>query len=592
MITPWNFITKVLKPTRWHLVGFLLVGLVWSLDLSFRPYLIKIMLDRINITPPGQIVHAIGFIAGVYIFTSFLMSLVFRVWNIIRRNLVPRLKGHITETMMLHMLKHSYSYYQNNFAGSLANKINDASYGIPQVIEIVFDSFIANLMAIIIAMMVIATIRPMICLMFFVWIVAFLAGSYYFARNAHKLSDRASDLRSQLTGKIVDILSNMNVVRLFANRRLEQSNMQRWTSETVKAERAFDWVLIKMFAFQSLSFVVLQAVTLIYLIYSREHALITIGDFALVLTINIYIVDNLWNIGQQFTQFAEQMGKISQGLNITLRTHDVIDQEGAKALEVPRGEIRFREVCFYYQKSSILFKNLNVHIKAGEKVGLVGYSGSGKTTFANLILRLFDVQEGKISIDGQDIKYVTQDSLHEKISLIPQDPTLFHRSLLENIRYGKNSASDAEVFAAAKRAHAHEFIEKLPEGYQALVGERGVKLSGGQRQRIAIARAILKDAPILILDEATSALDSVTEGLIQDSLLGLMQERTTLVIAHRLSTLLHMDRILVFHQGDIIEDGTHEQLLLLNGFYARLWQAQVGGMLPDDTEQEEDEHES
>jgi ATP-binding cassette subfamily B protein len=441
-------------------------------------------------------------------------------------------------------------------------------------------------------MMVIATIRPMICLMFFVWIVAFLAGSYYFARNAHKLSDRASDLRSQLTGKIVDILSNMNVVRLFANRRLEQSNMQRWTSETVKAERAFDWVLIKMFAFQSLSFVVLQAVTLIYLIYSREHALITIGDFALVLTINIYIVDNLWNIGQQFTQFAEQMGKISQGLNITLRAHDVIDQEGAKALEVPRGEIRFREVCFYYQKSSILFKNLNVHIKAGEKVGLVGYSGSGKTTFANLILRLFDVQEGKISIDGQDIKYVTQDSLHEKISLIPQDPTLFHRSLLENIRYGKNSASDAEVFAAAKRAHAHEFIEKLPEGYQALVGERGVKLSGGQRQRIAIARAILKDAPILILDEATSALDSVTEGLIQDSLLGLMQERTTLVIAHRLSTLLHMDRILVFHQGDIIEDGTHEQLLLLNGFYARLWQAQVGGMLPDDTEQEEDEHES
>ena len=581
MLSTWEFIRKVLKPTRWHLTGFLLIGLFWSLDLSFRPYLIKIMLDRINTTPPERIVPAISFIAGLYILTSLLMSLVFRLWNIIRRNLVPRLKGHITETMMQHMLKHSYSYYQNNFAGSLANKINDTSYGIPQVVEIVFDAFIANFMAIIIAIIVIATVRPLICLMFLVWIIIFLLGSYYFAKKAHKLSDRASDLRSQLTGKIVDILGNMNVVRLFANRPLEEKNIHLWTHDTVNAERSFDWVLIKMFAFQSLSFVILQAVTLCYLIYSRAQALITIGDFALVLTINIYIVDNLWNIGQQFTQFAEQMGKVTQGLNITLRAHDVSDAEAAKTLQVSTGQIVFTNLDFYYQKNLPLFQNLNVEIAAGEKVGLVGYSGSGKTTFANLILRLFDVQKGAIYIDAQNIKSVTQDSLHEQISLIPQDPTLFHRSLMENIRYGKSTATEAEVIEAAKCAHAHEFIAQLPEAYQALVGERGIKLSGGQRQRIAIARAILKNAPILILDEATSALDSVTEALIQESLLNLMQNRTTLVIAHRLSTLLHMDRILVFHQGKIIEDGKHEQLLQQQGFYAQLWQAQIGGLLPN-----------
>jgi ATP-binding cassette, subfamily B, bacterial len=575
-----SFFIQMLKPMRWHLLGFFIVDLLWSLDLSFRPYLIKMMLDRIDTTEPGAIFQAIGLIAAVYILISLAMSLIFRVWNIIRRNLVPRLKGNITEFMMQRMFKHSYTYYQNNFAGSLANKINDVSYGVPQVVEITFDSFIANFMAIIIAMMVIFTVRPMICLMFFIWITLFLWGSYYFAKKAHYLSDRASELRSQLTGKIVDILGNMNVVRLFANRRLETSHIKTWTGETVVAERAFDWVLIKMFAFQSLSFVVLQAATLIYLIYSREYALITIGDFALVLTINIYIVDNLWNIGHQFTQFSEQLGKVSQGLGIIFHDHEVKDRPDAGLLKIKKGQVEFKDVVFEYQKGTPLFQHLNVTIKAGESVGLVGYSGSGKTTFANLILRLFDVQSGVILIDEQDIKAVTQDSLRAQISLIPQDPTLFHRSLMENIRYGYLEATDQQVINAAKKAHAHEFIMKLPEGYQSLVGERGIKLSGGQRQRIAIARAILKNAPILLLDEATSALDSVTEAFIQKSLLALMQKRTTLVIAHRLSTLLHMDRILVFDQGKIIEEGSHRELLEQNGFYARLWQAQIGGLLP------------
>lgn len=575
-----SFVIQMLKPMRWHLVGLFILSVLWSLDLCLRPYLIKMMLDRINVTLPEATFHAIGFLAGVYIFISLLMSLIFRIWNIIRRNLVPRLKGNITEFMMRRMLKHSYSYYQNNFAGSLANKINDVSYGLPQVVEVAFDAFIANFMAILVAMVVIFTVRPMICLMFLVWISFFLWGSYYYARKAHHLSDRTSELRSQLTGRLVDILGNMNVVRLFANRKLEDKHVTTWTENTVKAERAFDWVLIKMFAFQSLSFVVLQAATLLYLIYSRQQSLITIGDFALVLTINIYIVDNLWSIGQQFTQFSEQLGKISQGLRIVFHDHEVVDAPGAESIKIKKGQIEFKQVNFEYQRGMPLFQDLNITIHSGESVGLVGYSGSGKTSFANLILRLFDIQSGEILIDGQNIKEVTQDSLRSEISLIPQDPTLFHRSLLENIRYGNITATDQQVMQAAKKAYAHDFIMKLPEGYQSLVGERGIKLSGGQRQRIAIARAILKNAPILLLDEATSALDSVTEGFIQKSLLALMQKRTTLVIAHRLSTLLHMDRILVFDQGRIIEQGKHQELLELNGFYAHLWQAQIGGLLP------------
>jgi ATP-binding cassette subfamily B protein len=258
-------------------------------------------------------------------------------------------------------------------------------------------------------------------------------------------------------------------------------------------------------------------------------------------------------------------------------------------LRVTKGKITFSKVRFNYKNTKPLFRRKSVIIEPGQKIGLVGYSGSGKTTFVSLILRLYDVTSGQILIDGQDIRDVTQDSLRCHISLIPQEPSLFHRTVMENIRYGRLEASDEEVIEAAKKAYAHEFIMQLPEAYDSLVGERGIKLSGGQRQRIAIARAILKNAPILMLDEATSQLDSVTEIEIQKSLWVLMQNKTTLVVAHRLSTLLQMDRILVFDQGKIVEDGTHAELLAENGLYKGLWDAQVGGFLQDKKEEEEGE---
>lgn len=574
-----NFIFSQLKPFRWQMVGLFVIDIAWSIDLSFRPYLIKLMLDRMAATTPQHVIHALLILVVGYVALAFIMSLLFRVANLIRRSMLPQLKANLTQTISNRLLEHSYQFYQNNFAGTLANKINDVAQGIPQLVEIIFGTFLGNFLAIFVASIVLADVRPMLAIIFLIWAVFFLGGSWLFAKKAHVLSDSFSEKRSQMTGRIVDILGNMNVVRLFTGKHFERQNIVKWTNGVVETERQFKWVLLKMFTFQSLSFVVMQGITMAYLLYARSHSLITIGDFALTLTINIYIVDGLWNIGQQFNTFSEQLGKVSQGIRMTMDTPSLIDQNPATLLKISGGEICFENVTFHHRDNTALFDNVNIHIPAGRKVGLVGYSGGGKTTFVNLILRLFDVQKGKILIDGQDIARVTQDSLRAAISFIPQDPTLFHRSILDNIRYAKPAASFAEVVTAAKAAHAHEFIVNLPEGYGALVGERGVKLSGGQRQRIAIARAVLKSAPILVMDEATSALDSVTEQYIQESLQQLMQNHTTLVIAHRLSTLLSMDEILIFNQGQIIGQGTHENLLQHNATYQQLWQAQVGGFL-------------
>ncbi|MES1164694.1 MAG: ABC transporter ATP-binding protein, partial [Verrucomicrobiota bacterium] len=352
-------------------------------------------------------------------------------------------------------------------------------------------------------------------------------------------------------------------------------------AETFQAQRAqyraFVHMRVILQALNSAIYAVLLPLALQRLIRGS----ISVGDFLLISTLMIQLIRNVFDMANGLPDTYDTVGSIRDSLDMLIVPREIRDRPGATALTVPRGEVRFEGVGFAYEHRKPVVDGLDLTIAAGQRIGLIGHSGAGKTTLVTLLMRLYDIQRGVIRIDGQDIAGVTQGSLRRSIGLIPQDVVLFHRTLLENIRYGRVDATDGEVFRAAQRAHAHEFILGLPDGYQTLVGERGVKLSGGQRQRIAIARALLKDAPILVLDEATSALDSESEALIQAGVSEAMAGKTVIAVAHRLSTLAHLDRLLVLDGGRVVEDGTHAELLAVGGVYATLWRRQVGGFLLD-----------
>jgi ATP-binding cassette subfamily B protein len=370
-------------------------------------------------------------------------------------------------------------------------------------------------------------------------------------------------------------------MRIYARRAFELAYIGKHQSIEKQSNKKLILSMSFMRLCVDIPVIVMLAVVMYLLISGWQAGQITVGEIMFIFNTFWAVLFHLWMLGESMTDLFREVGVAKQALSILNQEHEVTDKIDAKVLQVSKGRITFDYVTFRYERNNNLFENKYVDIQAGSKVGLVGFSGSGKTTFVSLLLRLFDVHEGKILIDGQDIASVTQDSLHQHIALIPQDTSLFHRTILENIRYGRTDATDEEVIEASKKAFCHEFICELPQAYDALVGERGIKLSGGQRQRIAIARAILKEAPIIVLDEATSALDSITEKRIQLGLQAVTEGRTTIVIAHRLSTLSEMDRILVFDKGRIIEDGTHADLLKKQGHYARMWKMQAGGFLPE-----------
>lgn len=404
-------------------------------------------------------------------------------------------------------------------------------------------------------------VNPVFFNVLILWSIAFFGISFFISKRLTFLSENQAGKESVLGGQIVDSLSNSFSVRLFAREKQEIDRREPAFSDYVKSYQETGRYTVIMHSIQGGLIAIMAAFSLFFLINLYAKGLLTIGDFALILGLSIETGHMMWHTMYEVDALNKEIGRCRQSLSSLLVSIEIQDKPNAYDLKCKTGRITFDGVIFCYKDSKPLFENESVCIEAGQKVGLVGYSGGGKSTFVNLILRLYDVKGGAILIDGQDIRDAAQDSLRNNIAMIPQDPSLFHRSLMENIRYGCMNATDGEVIMAAKKAHAHEFISALPQKYDSLVGDKGVKLSGGQRQRIAIARAILKNAPILILDEATSQLDSVTESLIQESLLELMENKTTIVIAHRLSTLLHMDRILVFDKGK-----SYKMELMLNCF--------------------------
>lgn len=577
-----QFIFSSLKPYKGYLAIFAFVALFWAITNTLQPYVLKIIIDKV-VGFQGDKVSSFAIIQPyifLYIALWVFLCLNMRLLDWAKLKLFPSVRQDTMAKMFAYLNQHSHHYFQNNFAGSLINKVSDMQGGIIDIITILDDVY-AQVLGLTIAIVTLLLIHPIFAFILVAWVAVFLAITFLFLKSIQNLSHVFAEARSSLVGKMVDSISNIVNIRLFAKHRYENSYVGESITYTVQQDRNMLAKIIHMRVWWDVSIVALLGINLWMLGKMYSQSLVTVGDFSFIITLSISILWNLWFIAGQFVSFSEQVGKCKQALSIINTAHDIVDINGAKPLMVTQGEIEFKEVNFHYSDGAKLFQNKNILIHPGKKVGLVGFSGSGKSTFVNLILRLFEVESGVIMIDQQNINEVQQESLRENIALIPQDISLFHRSLMENIRYSCSNASDEDVIEASRKAHCHEFISQLNDGYQSMVGERGIKLSGGQRQRIAIARAILKNAPLLILDEATSALDSVTEKYIQEALHHLMRGKTTIVIAHRLSTLSEMDRILVFDNGQIIEDGTHEELIKFNKHYAKMWHMQAGGFLPE-----------
>ncbi|MFN7038277.1 MAG: ABC transporter ATP-binding protein [Alphaproteobacteria bacterium] len=578
----FRFIISFIKPYKWQMITMTFTAFYWAFDMSMRPLIIKVMLDKISKTQSDNsfFLQEILPSALAYIALGIGLAIIFRIYDYAKLKMVPPMQANIWSTIFNYLADHSYGYFQNQFAGSFASKIGQMAQAVDNLITFVMEHLLPRPLALIIALATMYIVHPLFSFTLFLWSIFFLIVTWLISKNTAIYSSNLSNAQSNLTGTLVDILGNISTVRLFARKNFESNILNSELSNCVNKDKRLQFHMLKIRTVQSSMAMALSAIMLAILIYMKIQNLVSAGDFALILILTWQISDNIWYLSNHLVAVSKDIGKCRQAYLIMTTPHEIIDKSYASKLQVTNGKIEFRKVSFKYKKSELLLENQSIIIKAGEKVGLVGYSGSGKTTFANLIVRLFDTDSGGIYIDGQNISDVTQKSLRENISLIPQDPILFHRSLKENIRYGRLDATDEEIIQAARFAYAHEFIMETPDSYDTLVGERGIKLSGGQRQRIAIARAIVKNAPILILDEATSSLDSFTEQYIQNSLKIFIQNKTVIAIAHRLSTILSMDRILVFDKGAIIEDGKHEEILAKGGLYSKLWNMQTNGFLP------------
>lgn len=583
---------KTLFPFIWHFlrpykyIFFLYFGLAFVAGFygPFNSVLTKYLIDLLPEGAGGEIQGLL--FPAMLIVLNFIVfdNVTWRTIMYIRGKYSPLILNNITRASMDYVLGQSHQFYQDNLSGKISKHITNLTDGIERLIQSVFCNFLRGASLLLTGIIAVYFVNQIFCFILVGWFIIFSSVSILMSKKLVMISDAEAAAESNLVGELVDSLSNHSNVRIFSRRSYEKLRMVPFFDRFQKTYTASFSYSVVVNAVQGVMIAIMMACACYALVHLYGKKLVTIGDVALILGLCLETGHMMWYLMSEVEAFNKAVGRCKQSLMFLMVPLDIQDAADAAMLHCNYGQITFDNVTFGYKGAEPLFQNQSLLIQAGQKVGLVGYSGGGKSTFVNLILRLYDVTGGAILIDGQDIRDVTQDSLRNNIAMIPQDPSLFQRSLMENIRYGRVDATDEEVIQAAKEANAHGFIEKLSQGYDALVGERGVKLSGGQRQRVAIARAILKNAPILVLDEATSQLDSVTESLIQESLGALMQNKTTLVIAHRLSTLLHMDRILVFEKGNIVEDGSHSALLAHAGIYKRLWDAQVGGFLPDKKE--------
>jgi ATP-binding cassette subfamily B multidrug efflux pump len=583
-----GFAWYYLRPVRNWLVVLFFVSLVVGLFESSLYILLGWLVDILSQSTPDRIWAEHGtamlVVGGLVLFLRPVLHFVHE--TITNQVLVPQSTNMIRWRTHVYTLGHDLSYFQADFAGRLANRITQGGGAIREIAVTVLDTLLYVAIFAFTTLGVFSTVSPWLALPMGLWIAGYVLLLRYFVPRAKIRSLKVADTRSALVGRVVDSYTNILTVKLFARAAEERSSVREalaaHTQAFLNSFRLITSVTGLLAVMNSALLVATGALSV--MLWTR--GLMTSGEAATGLSLVMRILAMSGWVMQTVRGVFENIGVVQESMETIARPHGIVDAPGAPRLDVTEGEVRFENVSFHYGREDGVIEDLSLRIRAGEKVGLVGTSGAGKTTVTSLLLRLHDVESGRILIDGQDIAKVSQDSLRAAIAVVTQDTSLLHRSIRDNIAYGRPDAREREIEQAARLAHAHDFIMDLEDhrgrrGYDAHVGERGVKVSGGQRQRIAIARVILKDAPILVLDEATSALDSEVEAAIQESLATLMEGKTVIAIAHRLSTIAALDRLIVIDRGRIIEEGSHDELLRRGGLYARLWRRQSGGFLGD-----------
>lgn len=484
-----------------------------------------------------------------------------------------------------YLIRHSYHFFSNQFAGTLTRRIGRFSKSFETIIDTIVMQFLPTALFVSGAVVILYLHNAVLGTLLLIWVCVFFSVQLTALHLQRPLREARVARDSELTGALADAIGNQTTIQVFSGTAFEVARVKevasRWYQATIRSWNASEvtWGILG-FLMLSINIALLYGA-----VHFWSQGLLTVGDFVLIQAYLLTVFERLLSIHRELRQFNEAISDAGEMTELLTLPHEVQDVPHAKTLRPSDASISFTDVSFGFTDSENVLTDFNLSIAHGEKVALVGPSGAGKSTITKLLLRFYDVTHGSIRVGDTDIRDVTQDSLREAIAFVPQEPILFHRTLMENIRYGRRDATDAEVKEAARQAHCEEFIAKTPRGYDTFVGERGIKLSGGERQRIAIARAILKNAPILVLDEATSSLDSESEALIQDALAKLMEGKTVIAIAHRLSTVMKMDRIVVIEQGTVATSGTHDELVAQDGsLYKKLWEIQAGGFLTDAAE--------
>jgi ATP-binding cassette subfamily B multidrug efflux pump len=578
----WHFA----RQAKGLFVALFAAGFVVALLDSTIPVFMGRIITLITATPPDQLFATFWpHLAGMAVVLLIARPIAQASQNLIANQAIAaNVSNRIRWQNHWYVVRQSWAFFQNDFAGRIANRVMQTGPAIRETLVALITSVWYILVYGTSALILLSSADPVLALPVVLWFLGYLVMLRVLVPRMRDRSKAVSEGRSMLTGRIVDSYTNILTVKLFARAREEDAYVRDAIDQhTELFYRSLRLNTLFSFCLSTLNAMMVTGTGGLALVLWTQGK-VEVGTVAMALPLAWQIVNVAGWVALQVTSIFENIGVIQEGMMTIARPIALIDRPDAPSLDVTRGEIVFEDVRFGYGRETGVIDGLTLTVKPGEKIGLIGRSGAGKSTVVNLLLRFFDLEGGRILIDGQDIAAVTQESLRAQISMVTQDTSLLHRSIGDNIRYGRPQATDAEVVAAAKLAHAHEFILELEDwkqrrGYPAQVGERGVKLSGGQRQRIAIARVILKNAPILVLDEATSALDSEVEAAIQSSLDTLMAGKTVIAIAHRLSTIARMDRLIVLDRGRIVEQGSHHELLQHGGHYAALWQRQSGGFI-------------